>query len=66
MSVEACADSPAWGIIKRADEWQPDLIVVGSHGRTAIERFVLGSVSQKVLYEARCSVRIARARQRSD
>ncbi len=66
VSAEACADSPAWGIIKRADEWQPDLIVVGSHGRTAIERFVLGSVSQKVLYEARCSVRIARARQRSD
>ncbi|MFN2514262.1 MAG: universal stress protein, partial [Pyrinomonadaceae bacterium] len=45
-----------------ADQWKPDLIVVGSHGRTALGRFVLGSVSQRVLTEARCSVRIARGR----
>ena len=61
VRAEAIGDSPAWGLIKRADEWSPDLIVVGSHGRSALGRFVLGSVSQKVLYEARCSVRIARA-----
>ncbi|MER3428553.1 MAG: hypothetical protein C4334_10720 [Pyrinomonas sp.] len=60
VATEAVGDSPAWALVKKADEWEPDLIVVGSHGRTAIERFVLGSVSQKVLYEARCSVRIAR------
>jgi nucleotide-binding universal stress UspA family protein len=46
----------------RADQWEPDLIVVGSHGRTALGRFVLGSVSQRVLTEAPCSVRIARGR----
>ena len=46
----------------RADQWKPDLIVVGSHGRTALGRFVLGSVSQRVLTEARCSVRVARGR----
>src|SRR5262249_52768870 len=55
--AEACADSPAWAIIKKAETWQPDLIVVGSHGRSALGRFVLGSVSQKVLTEAHCSVR---------
>ena len=60
VHAEACADSPAWAIIKKADAWQPDLIVVGSHGRSALGRFVLGSVSQKVLTEARCSVRIGR------
>jgi nucleotide-binding universal stress UspA family protein len=48
--------------VAKADEWKPDLIVVGSHGRTAMGRFVLGSVSQRVLAEARCSVRIARGR----
>ncbi|MCS6927045.1 MAG: universal stress protein [Candidatus Binatia bacterium] len=59
---EACADSPAWGIVRKADEWQPDLVVVGSHGRSALERVVLGSVSQKVLTAAHCSVRIGRGR----
>lgn len=60
VSVSACAGSPAWEIIQKADEWKPDLIVVGSHGRTAVGRFFLGSVSQKVVNEARSSVRVAR------
>lgn len=55
-------DSPAWGVLRAADDWKPDLIVVGSHGRTALGRFFIGSVSQKVLSEAHCSVRIARHR----
>jgi nucleotide-binding universal stress UspA family protein len=57
---KAVSGSPAHEILKLAREWQPDLIVVGSHGRTALGRFVLGSVSQKVLTEAETSVRIAR------
>lgn len=59
---EATYGSPAWELIARADEWKPNLIVVGSHGRTALGRFVLGSVSQRVVTEARCSVRVARGR----
>src|SRR5215471_7941347 len=61
VRAEACADSPAWAVIKKADAWQPDLIVLGSHGRSAIGRFLLGSVSQKVLTEASCSVRVGRS-----
>jgi nucleotide-binding universal stress UspA family protein len=53
--------SPAGEVIKKAEEWMPDLIVVGSHGRSAIGRFILGSVSQKVLTEARSSVRVGRS-----
>lgn len=53
--------SPGFEILNRAREWQADLIVVGSYGRTAIGRFVLGSVSQKVLTEASTSVHIGRA-----
>ena len=60
--ADADCGSPAWEVVFRADEWKPDLIVVGSHGRTALGRFVLGSVSQRVLTEAKCSVRIARGR----
>jgi len=62
VSAKAECGSPAWEIISQADEWKPDLIVVGSHGRSALGRFFLGSVSQKVLTEARSSVRIARGR----
>jgi nucleotide-binding universal stress UspA family protein len=60
IGAEGTYGSPASEIIRRSDEWKPDLIVVGSHGRTALGRFVLGSVSQKVLTEARTPVRIAR------
>jgi nucleotide-binding universal stress UspA family protein len=52
--------SPAFELLNHAEQFQPQLIVVGSHGRTALGRFVLGSVSQKVLTEALCSVRIGR------
>jgi nucleotide-binding universal stress UspA family protein len=62
ITVDSSCGSPAWELVAKADEWKPDLIVVGSHGRTALGRFVLGSVSQRVLTEARCSVRIARGR----
>ena len=62
VTPEAVCGSPAWEIIMKADRWKPDLVVVGSHGRTALGRFVLGSVSQKVLTEARMSVRVARGR----
>lgn len=54
--------SPASAILDFAEDWQPNLIVVGSHGRSAVGRLVLGSVSQKVITEARCSVRVARGK----
>ncbi len=56
----ALQGSPAREIICQAKEWNADLIVVGSHGRTGIKRFVLGSVSQKIVNEAGCSVRVVR------
>jgi len=62
VSAESTCGSAAWELTFKADSWQPDLVVVGSHGRTALGRFILGSVSQRILNEARCSVRIARGR----
>jgi nucleotide-binding universal stress UspA family protein len=58
--AEARVGSPASELLAKADEWEPDLMVLGSHGRSAIGRLILGSVSHKVVTEARCSVRIAR------
>ncbi len=62
VKAEATYGSPAWEVLKKAETWLPDLIVVGSHGHSAIGRLVLGSISQRVLTEAACSVRIARGR----
>lgn len=67
VRAEAHADSPAWAVIKKSDEWRPDLIVVGSQGHAGLGgRLILGSVSQRVLYEARCSVRVARSSRTKD
>lgn len=62
VRAEAYAGSPAWEIIKKADEWKPDLVVVGSLGHSALGRLVLGSVSQKIVTESRSSVRVSRGR----
>ncbi|MGZ9255865.1 MAG: universal stress protein [Candidatus Binatia bacterium] len=62
VQTEVCGQSPAWAIIEKAHEWKPDIIVLGSHNRSALGRLSLGSISQTVLTEARCSVRIARGR----
>ncbi len=61
VAAEGHGESPAWAIIQRAHEWNTDLVVVGSHGRSALSKLVLGSVSQKVITETSCSVRVARA-----
>ena len=47
-------------ILDCATEWGADLIIVGSHGRKGVARFVLGSVSEAVARYARCSVEIVR------
>ncbi|MBS1806581.1 MAG: universal stress protein [Acidobacteria bacterium] len=62
LNVQEEMGSPASVLLKIADGWKPDLIVIGSHGRSALGRFFLGSVSQKVVHEAHCSVRVARGR----
>ena len=67
VKAVAEADSPWWGLIKLAAELHPDLIVLGSHGHSSAGgRFIMGSVSLRVLYEASCSVRVARCAEQRD
>ncbi len=47
-------------ILDLAREVGAELVVVGSHGLTGLERLVLGSVSEKIVREAHCSVEVAR------
>ena len=47
VRAEACADSPAWAVVKKAEAWQPDLIVVGSNGRSVLGRLWLGACRRR-------------------
>jgi nucleotide-binding universal stress UspA family protein len=62
VSYASTYGSPAREILDTAERMQPDLIVLGSHGQSTFSRYFLGSISQKVLTEALCSVRIARGK----
>jgi nucleotide-binding universal stress UspA family protein len=43
-------------ILECATEAKADLVVLGTHGRTGFERFMLGSVTEKVVRKAQCPV----------
>ena len=62
VNHEAVWGSPNWELFAKAEEWKADLIVAGSHGRSALGRLFLGSISQWLLNEARCSVRVSRGK----
>ncbi|HKS30054.1 MAG TPA: universal stress protein [Pyrinomonadaceae bacterium] len=47
-------------ILEEGQKWGADLIVVGSHGRRGLKRFLLGSVSEAVAMKAHCSVVVVR------
>jgi nucleotide-binding universal stress UspA family protein len=49
VTSEVSGDSPYRGLVLKADKWRPDLLVVGSYGKSATGRALLGSVSQQVL-----------------
>jgi len=51
---------PKSRILDVAEEWRADLIVLGSHGRKGLNRFLMGSVSDAVARHACCSVEIVR------
>jgi nucleotide-binding universal stress UspA family protein len=58
--VSVLVDSPKSIILDEAAGWGADLIVVGSHGRRGVSRFLLGSVSESIAMHANCSVEVIR------
>lgn len=62
VETEWLQGDPAFMLIEAAARHQAQMIVLGARGRKAIKRFLLGSVSQKVLVHAPCSVLIVRSR----
>lgn len=53
--------SPYRQILKYADEHDIELIVLGTHGRRGIDRYLLGSVAEKIVRAADCPVLTVRA-----
>lgn len=55
-------DDARHAIVQAATEWPADLVVLGSHGRRGVDRFLLGSVAESVVRHVPCSVEIVRER----
>ncbi|GAB7091923.1 universal stress protein [Halorubrum luteum] len=55
--------SPYRNILQYAEEQGVDLIVMGTHGRRGVDRYLLGSVTEKVVRTADCPVLTVRAEQ---
>ena len=53
---------PAVEIVKAAGRWHADVIVIGSHGRTGVRRFLLGSVAAQVTARSARPVLTVRSR----
>jgi len=52
--------APTHEILQLAASLKADLLIVGTHGRTGIERFVIGSVAEHVVRRASCPVLVVR------
>src|SRR5262245_22532686 len=48
--------SAAEGLIEAASDAHADLLVIGTHGRTGLERVLMGSVAEAVVRKAPCAV----------
>jgi nucleotide-binding universal stress UspA family protein len=60
VTGEVFVGYPVERILVCSKQWQPDIIILGSHGRRGFQRFILGSVAERVAREATCSVEIIR------
>jgi nucleotide-binding universal stress UspA family protein len=58
--VHARIGKPAIEILSLAKEVGADLVLIGTHGLTGLERLVLGSVAERVVREAGCAVMVVR------
>lgn len=58
--VETVVGSPKQAILDLAHKYYADLIVMGSHGRTGLQKLILGNIAQGVSHDAPCAVAIVR------
>lgn len=60
VKFEIAVGHPDDQIVRRANEWQAQLIVVGHRGGGVLGGLMIGSVAKHVMHHAKCSVLVAR------
>jgi nucleotide-binding universal stress UspA family protein len=60
MEILVREGKPATTILESTASLDPDLIVIGSHGRSGLDHLLLGSVTERVLRKARCPVLVVK------
>ena len=60
IHFEVAVGHPAEQIVRHAEDWKADLVVVGHRGRTFFERWLIGSVAKHVINHAPCAVLVVR------
>jgi nucleotide-binding universal stress UspA family protein len=61
---EVILGNPRQAISECSETWRADLLLVGSHGLSGLERLALGSTVQAILRHAKCSVEVRRGRKK--
>ncbi len=61
LEVRVEEGDPLPMILRFAEQWDADLLVVGSHGASGVPRILLGSVGDRAVRYAHCSVLVARS-----
>ncbi len=59
--LEASGERITSVIVSEAQQWKADLIVIGTHGRSGLNRLLLGSVAEGVVRAASVPVLLVRA-----
>lgn len=60
VTLRVVEGDPAHEVLKQVDEQEADLIIAGARGRSLIQGLLVGSVADRLLKEARCSVLLVR------
>jgi nucleotide-binding universal stress UspA family protein len=60
VQPQIMAELPAWGLLSKAAEFEPDLLVVGTQRHPGPFQKTIGKVASTVLCQAPCTIRIAR------
>jgi hypothetical protein len=58
--MEVTIGDPKDALLGLANKYYADMIVIGSHGRTGLRKFLLGNVAQAISHEAPCAVAVVR------
>lgn len=55
-SGEVAEGPPSWAIREEVDRLKPDLLIMGTHGRSGLKHVVLGSVAERTIRSVTCPV----------